>query len=259
MLAIKAAIWAALLLAAVACGSEPAVPAAAEKPDTIAHGAWWFYHFTSLEDMVATSDLVVVGEVTAIERGRFSPDPDPTSRIGYRNVTLTISETLKGSTPGSTVVVEESAYFGDGISFEYHDMPWSQLGDVGVFFLKYVEGQPAGHFRQIHPDGRILTHYSGDDGKSRMYDGTVEMFSHTPLGDALAELVPASAAEHVRQAAATAVTEQVKPQQPLYEILSDLEPEDTTGTINNIGGSRFEPIAPDGPSTTADGGQEVAE
>ena len=47
----------------------------------------------------ATSDLIVVGEVTAIERGRFHPDPDPASRIGYRNVTLAVSETLKEVLP----------------------------------------------------------------------------------------------------------------------------------------------------------------
>lgn len=263
MFAMRVAAATGMLLAVAACGGQPAVPVAEERPDTVAHAARWHYHFTSLEELVATSDLVVVGEVTAVERGRLQPDPDPASRIGLRDVTLAISETLKGTAPGTAIVIEEVGYDADG-SFELDDMPWSQLGDVGVFFLKQFEGQPAGHFRQIHPDGRILTHYRADDGQSRMYDGTVEMFSDTQLGETLAELTPGSAVEHVQQAAATAVTEQVEPQRPFYEILSELEPAGATGPTGATGGDG--PVVPggtsttpDGTSTTPDGDEEVTE
>jgi hypothetical protein len=231
-----------------------------EKPDTIAHAGGWHYHFTSLEELIATSDLVVVGEVTAIERGRVQPSDDPYSAIGFRDVTLTISETLKGTVPGTTVVVEESAYFGDSGSFEYEDMPWSRIGDTGVFFLKHSAGQPAGHFVQINPDGRILTHYR-DDGQSRKYDGTVEMFSHTVLGDTLAKLAPDSAAGHVRQAAVTVATEETEAQRPLYEILSELEPDNAIGSTNAAGitGDDEGPVTPGGTGTTPGGGEEATE
>jgi len=258
VIVLRAAAAAAVLLAAVACGSQPSMPAADEKPDTVALGSRWPYHFTSLEELVATSDLVVVGEVTAIERGRVQPDPDPASRIGLRDATLTVFETLKGTVPGAAVVIEESAYDGDG-SFEYEDMPWSQLGDVGVFFLTHSTGQPADRFRQIHPDGRILTHYRGDDGESHMYDGTVEMFSHTQLGSTLTELAPDSAAEHVRQAVVHVAIEQIEPQQPFHEILAEVDPDNaTSGTDNTSPGDRGNtgghsgtgPVDPDGTSTT---------
>lgn len=260
MIALRAAAVAGVLLAAAACGSQPAVPAAQEKPDTIAHAGRWHYHFTSLEDLVATSDLVVVGEVTAIERGRVQPADDPHSGIGLRYVTLAVSETLRGSAPGATVVIEEAGYDADG-SFELDDMPWSLLGDVGVFFLKHFEGQPAGHFVQVHPDGRILTHYRDDDGQSRMYDGTVEVFSDTGLGATLTELVPEGAAEHVRQAAVTVVTDGIEPQQPLYEILSELEPDDTTGSTSNTGADDASdgPVVPGGTITTPGDGEGVTE
>lgn len=244
-LVMRVAATAAVLLAA-ACGSESSVPTAEEKPDTIAAAHWWPYHFTTLEEMVATSDLVVVGEVTAIERGPM-PIDDPDG-IGLRNVTITISETLKGSATGTTVVVGESGYHSDG-SFEIDDMPWSQLGDIGVFSLKHYDGQPANHFKHIHPDGRMLTHYRGEDGQSHMYDGTVEMFSHTTLGATLAELAPDRAAEHVRQAAVAVVTEEIEPQRPFYESIFEIEPDDTnTGGINNTGSGTGDNSEPGGPS-----------
>ena len=247
----KAAAAAAVVFLAANCGSDPSLQAADEKPDTVAV-ADWSYHFTSLEEMVATSDLVVLGEVTAIERGPM-PTDDPDG-IGLRNVTVTISETLKGTAPGTTVVIGESGYHADG-SFELADMPWSRLGDIGVFSLKHYDGQPANHYTHIHPDGRMLTHYRGEDGQSHMYDGTVETFSHTALGAALTELAPDRAAEHVRQAALAVVTEEIEPQRPFYESIFEIEPDDTnTGGINNTGSGTdsSKPVDSASPSTTSE-------
>lgn len=255
----KAAAITVVLLAA-ACGGEPSSQTAEEKPDTIAAAHWWPYHFTSLEEMVATSDLVVVGEVTAIERGPM-PTDDPDG-IGLRNVTVTISETLKGTAPGATVVIGEAGYFHDH-SFELADMPWSRLGDIGVFSLKHHDGQPANHFTHIHPDGRMLTHYRGGDGQSLMYDGTVETFSHTALGATLTELAPDLAAEHVRQAAMTVVTEEIEPQRSLQESIFGIASDDSNNSgINNTGdgtGSNSEPLGPGSTNTTPDNGEEVTE
>ena len=254
----QSAAVAAIVLLAAACGSEPSLQAADEKPDTVASAHWWDYHFTSLEEMVATSDLVVVGEVTAIERGPMPTDP---SGFGYRNVTVTISETLKGTAPGATVVIGESGYDADG-SFELADMPWSRLGDIGVFSLKHYDGQPANHYAHVHPDGRMLTHYRDEDGRSQMYDGTVETFSHTALGATLTELAPDRAAEHVRHAAVTVVTEEIEPQRPFYESIFEIEPDDTnTGGTNNTGSGTDSsvPVGPGEPGTTSEHGGQVTE
>ncbi len=255
----QAAVAAIVVLAAVACGSDSSLQAADEKPDTVASAHWWNYHFTSLEEMVATSDLVVVGEVTAIERGPM-PTDDP-GGIGLRNVTVTISETLKGTAPGAAVVIGEAGYDADG-SFELADMPWSRLGDIGVFSLKHYDGLPANHYRHVHPDGRMLTHYRGEDGQSHMYEGTVETFSHTSLGATLTELAPDRAAEHVRQAAVAVVTEEIEPQRPFYESIFEIEPDDAdTGAINNTGSGTDSsvPVGPGEPGTTSEPGGEVTE
>ena len=250
---------AAIFFLAAACGSDPPLQAADEKPDTVASTHLWDYHFTNLEEMVATSDLVVVGEVTAIERGPM-PTDDPDG-IGHRNVTVTISETLKGTAPGTTVVIGEAGYDADG-SFELADMPWSRIGDIGVFSLKHYDGLPAGHYRHIHPDGRMLTHYRGEDGQSHMYDGTVETFSHTKLGATLTELAPERAAEHVRYAALAVVTEGIEPQTPFYESIFEIEPDDAnTGGINNTGSGTDSsvPVEPGEPGTTSEHGGEPTE
>ena len=255
----QAAVAAIVVLAAAACGSDSSLQAADEKPDTVASAHWWNYHFTSLEEMVATSDLVVVGEVTAIERGPM-PTDDP-GGIGLRNVTVTISETLKGTAPGAAVVIGEAGYDADG-SFELADMPWSRLGDIGVFSLKHYDGSPANHYRHVHPDGRMLTHYRGEDGQSHMYEGTVETFSHTALGAALTELAPDRAAEHVRQAAVNVVTEGIEPHRPFHESIFEIEPDDTNpGGINNTGSGTDSsvPVGPGEPGTTSESGGEVTE
>ena len=257
------AVLAVAAMLASACSGSESRSVADEKPDTIAHAGMWHYNFTSLEEMTATADLVVLGEVTAIERGRTLPSDDPESAITVRDVTIAITEALKGTASGATVVIEESGYDSNG-SFELDEMPWSRIGDIGVFFLKHAAGQPAGHFVQIHPDGRILTHYR-DDGQSRMYDGTVEMFSHSPLGDTLAELAPDSAAGHVRQAVVTATIEGTEPQRPLYEILSELEPDNSTSGTNTTGdtgitdGGDTGPVSPGGTGESPGGSEEVTE
>ena len=266
LIIVSAASIAAVYLAA-SCAAESSVPAAEEKPDTIAVAHLWPYQFTTLEEMVATSDLVVVGEVTAIERGPMPAD-DPDA-IGLRNVTLTISETLKGTAPGATVVIGEAGYypgkagyFSSG-SFEYADMPWSRLGDTGVFSLRHHDGHPADHFVHIHPDGRMLTHYRGEDGQSQMYAGTVETFSHTALGEVLTELAPERVAAHVRQAVVTVVTEQIEPQRTVQELIFGIESDDSnTGGTSNTGsgtGDSSESGGPGSPSTTTGSNQGVTE
>ncbi len=258
------AVAAVIALLTAACGNESPLQAEDEKPDTVVASSWWPYHFTSLEELVATSDLVVVGQVTAIERGPM-PTDDPDG-IGLRNVTVTISETLKGTAPGSTVVIGEAGYYNDGstvVSYESADMPWSRIGDVGVFSLKHYDGLPVGHYRHIHPDGRMLTHYRGDDGQAQLFDGTVETFSHTTLGAALTELAPDKAAEHVRQAALAVVAEEIEPQRPFYESIFDIEESgnaQTSGNNDTGGGTDSDPpVGPSEPGTTSELGGGLAE
>ena len=223
-------VAAALLAGACSGGDEVSVDD--ERPDTIAHAGMWMYHFTSLEEMTATASLVVSGEVTAVERGRTLHADDPLSTtVTVRDVTITIAETFKGTAPGATVVVEESGHREDGTSYEFAEMPWSRVGDKGVYFLARNSMMPDDRYVQIVPDGRILTHHHVD-GQSRIYE-TAEVFSHSALGTALGELAPDSVASRVREAVATVADENIEPQQPDYEILAELEAEENRVAAEN--------------------------
>ena len=227
-------VAAALLAGACSGGDEVSVDD--ERPDTIAHGDFWMYHFTSLEEMTATAGLVVLGEVTAVERGRTLHADDPLSTtVTVRDVTITIAETFKGTVPGKTVVVEEEGHLGDGTSFELAEMPWSRVGDKGVYFLAQNSMMPDDRYIQIVPDGRILTHRHVD-GQSRPYE-TAEVFSHTDLGTALGELAPDSVAGRVRQSVVTVVSENIQPQKSIPEILAELEAEEDLGTTGSTSDS----------------------
>ncbi len=231
-------VWAvfsvAVMLLAGACNRSEEVSVANERPDTIALGGLWIYHFASLEEMTATADLVVSGEVTSIVRGRTLNADDPRSTtITVRDVTITISETFKGTAPGATVTIEESGYRDDGTSYEFAEMPWSRLGDRGVFFLVQASNQPVDRYVQIVPEGRILTHYNVD-GEFQAYD-TAEVFAHSTLGTALDELAPDSVAGRIRQSVTTVVDENIEPQEPDYSVLAELEVQENRGDIGNTG------------------------
>ncbi len=216
------------------------------------------YHFTGLDEMTATASLVVSGEVTAVERGRtFNADDPLSTTITVRDVTITIAETLRGTAPGATVVVEEEGHFDDGTSFEYAEMPWSRVGDKGVYFLAQSSSQPDDRYVQIVPEGRILTHHHVDE-LSQTYE-TAEVFSHSALGADLSELTPNSVAGRVRHSVVTVVSENIQPQKSISEVLAELEVKDDSGTPGDIGlsGDGMVPFTP-GDSTSDNGGNDTS-
>ena len=245
---VFAVFAAVVLLLAGACSGGDPVSVDDERPDTIAHGGMWSYHFTNLEEMTATADLVVSGEVTAVQRGRTLNADDPLSTtLTMRAATITIAETFRGTALGATVVMEQVAYNDDdGSSFEIAEMPWSRIGDKGVFFLKQDSTQPVDHYVQIVPDGRILTHHHVD-GQSQPYE-TAEVFSHSALGTALGELAPEMVDGRIRQAVATVVNENIERQKSVPEFLAELDSDDNTGSSDNTGDSS------DGTAPAAPGG-----
>lgn len=89
-------------------------PSASSKPLPVrGFEASEVFYFDSLDKLVATSDLVVVGTVTDVRTGRVIPDPAGEYPTRYLNTTVRIEEVLKGPAPaGGVVTVEglEAAY-----------------------------------------------------------------------------------------------------------------------------------------------------
>ena len=210
----------ALVLAACS-GSTEQRAAKEEKPEVIALTSVWHYSFDSIETMLATSDLVVLGEVTAFRQGRllFPQEPDTSHRL--RESTITISEVLKGEYTGTTLILEEQGYFSDGTPYELGEMPWSVVGDIGVFFLKRNAFFPENHFGQIHPDGRILTAFRDPINGTVVSLDKATSFSHTPLAEQLESLAPDLVRDNIAVAVERVVSEAIVAQKPIWELIAD--------------------------------------
>ena len=108
------------------------------------------FYFSSLPEMVATSDLVIEGTVKSVEPGRVVGEGD--AAIQFGQVTLSVNRVLFGKIEFSSVVLEE---------FGLESGHPSQVGDHGVYFLTQKnDGHGPQFFRIVSSQGRFL-----DDGR----------------------------------------------------------------------------------------------
>ena len=91
--------------------------------------------FDSLEELVAASDVAVVGTVAGVADGRLLTAPDrPDAGLRTRLVELTVERTLAGEPP-TPLVVEEPAELLDGTPVVVDGMAPLDVGDRAVWFL----------------------------------------------------------------------------------------------------------------------------
>jgi hypothetical protein len=93
--------------------------------------------FTTVAELTAAADLVVVGEVTASERGRWFGDGGDGARIQSRLATLRVDEVVRGpdAVDGTDLLVEEEGWLEDGRALAIDGAPPTRVGDAGVWFL----------------------------------------------------------------------------------------------------------------------------
>jgi hypothetical protein len=154
-------------VAAARGGSDPE-PVAIEATGPI---------FGSLDELVAASDVVVIGEVVSVADGRTLTDPaDPTAGIRTQLVTIEVSEPIVGD-PSAVLVVEEEASLLDGTPIIVNGVEASRPRDRGLYFL--VEGTDANapYLALVNEQGRYLVSGAG-----------LEAAADDALGDALAAL-----------------------------------------------------------------------
>lgn len=123
-------------------------------PPTLYGSKRYRFEFQDLETMVATSSLVVDGEVTQIDYDAILGESSELWRV-----TLDIETVLFGS-PATTPVIFKQELRANGRPIIFDGVKPAQVGDRGVYFLRRIEGQSA--YSLINDQGQYLV---GRDGK----------------------------------------------------------------------------------------------
>jgi len=172
---------AAAILVAVVAGvtltrPDDDEPPASRAPVAVSSDA---PRLTSLEELVAASDLVVRAEVAATERGRVFGDPNGGASVESRLLTLEVTDVLAGAGPADdAVLVEEEGWLEDGTPLIVDGAAPSRTGDDGIWFLVRVGDPDVPVHVVVSAQGRYLV-----DG-----DGLASASGDDPLIEALAGL-----------------------------------------------------------------------
>ncbi len=110
--------------------------------------------FTTIDELAAASDLVVVATVADITDGRQITAPaDPDAAVVTRLLVLEVSDVLAGSADGD-VIVEEPASLGDGTPVVVDGIQPLDVGERAVWFLVAGDGETMPYFALVNRQGR---------------------------------------------------------------------------------------------------------
>ncbi|MFG2070952.1 hypothetical protein ACGFKZ_29230 [Micromonospora tulbaghiae] len=157
------AVAVAALVAAVGVGRADPGVRYDTQPEALAFGKE-MYDFQTVEQMTATSHLVVFGTVTSVEPGRLaSADEDPAAvggDIRLRTVTINQYDVLhnpKNLIIPPSITLEEEGWDEEGRGYISNNVAWSAVGDTGYFFLRRAVGTSNPYTYQLaSSDGRPL-------------------------------------------------------------------------------------------------------
>lgn len=110
--------------------------------------------FALLAELVAASDVVLVGTVAGTEQGRTVTAPDdPDSGIRTRLVDVDVTQILVGEVP-ARIVVEEAATLTDGTPIAVDGMNELRDGDRAVWFLVAGGSDSMPYFAAVNGQAR---------------------------------------------------------------------------------------------------------
>ncbi len=157
----------AVVAVAVGGDEEPA-------PIAIASSA---VDFSTLDDLLAASDLVVVATVADIADGRQITAPaDPDAAVVTRLLVLDVSDVVAGASDGD-VIVEEPAALGDGTPVVVDGIEPLDVGDQAIWFLVAGDAETMPYFALVNRQARYTI--AGD---------TLRPSADDPLSTELADL-----------------------------------------------------------------------
>jgi hypothetical protein len=154
--------------------------------------------FESLEQMVATADLVVMGTVTDVRPGEVDAAGTP-DEVGHLNAVVGVDEVLKGPAPEDPVVVKtlELAYSGP------YAKEWRRPGERVLLFLSHSRETPGLYIPAAISYDQVAYILQGGD--------LVVTVSDDPLSNRVASLSVPELRSEVEQAKARAARGEVKP------------------------------------------------
>ena len=136
--------------------------------------------FDTLEDLVAASDLVVIGVIEDATVGRAISDPtDPAAGIRTTLYTLDIETSLAGGSVDRLTIEHETALL-DGTPITIDGIEPPQVGERSLFFLVAGTTSDFPHHALIGTQGRYpingatITSLANDDLSQALNAGTVE-------------------------------------------------------------------------------------
>lgn len=140
------------------------------------------YYFSTLEEMVASSDAVVEGTITDVKRGQVINEGEGHS-LQYRVAPLTVDSVLflsdvKLATLPDIVIEETGWLDGDPVIMNNVEPP--AIGDVGFFFLKFQLTRPTGESareeNQVYgaPEIPLYVDVINSQGRYLVVDGRLE-------------------------------------------------------------------------------------
>jgi hypothetical protein len=144
VLVVGVALFAGWMLVDAGDDPVPPVAVAADGP-----------RFDTVEEMAAASDVVVRGDVVAVEEGRAITDPErPDVGIVTRLLEIRVAATLRGPRH-DTIVVEQEAALLDGTPIVVNGLPPVSVGTEAVWFLLEGDGGEFPYAALINEQGLI--------------------------------------------------------------------------------------------------------
>ena len=164
-----------------------------DGPAPLAVEASSLYQFDDLASMVAASDLVVRARVDTTTRGRLVGEGE--AAVVSRIDTLEIEEVLAGDATvcGSTLLVEEEGWLGDGTAIAVNGLAPSEAGMDAIWFLDRRPDPEVPGYLVINHQGRFVVdgdRLEGADGKDPLV-ARLEPLGPDGLTDAVRQVVGA--------------------------------------------------------------------
>jgi hypothetical protein len=160
-LSLRVAAVVVVLGAAAVFGALRAGGEGSERPLAIeSSGAM----YSSLEQLVDASDVVIIGRAHSVSSGRTFGSADG-GAVRSQVVELEVGAVLAGDTPGAVVALEEEATTADGRAVVVDGLRPTRVGDQGLFFLVRGADPAVPYYATVSTAGRYLRRStkSGDD------------------------------------------------------------------------------------------------